>query len=450
FFSPHLSGIYSGAAVAGRMALFASGALALVAFPRFTAAHVTSAERRRVLVQALLMVAAVGVLASLVLVAVPHIVVDVLLGAKYNDSAGLLRILGVEGASLSVLTLIVYFQIARRSRLALVAWPASGLIALAAWVLDPNANQLAWITTGVVLTMTGVSLLVALVTGLTPRAARQPRHVTLPSLGNPAEVDLTLVVPFFNPGERLRPHLDEIVRVLDQTAVSYELIPVADGCTDGSHEQLQGLPADKVRPVVYTDNRGKGHALHIGLADGRGRYLGFVDADGDLPAELLRSFVGVAFAAEPDLAIGSKRHPGSRVVYPENRRMYSWVYQRFVHLLFGLSVRDTQTGLKIVRRDVLAAALPRMLEKRYAFDLELLVVARRLGYTNVIELPVIIKERISTTISLRQVRRILQDTLAIFYRLRILRWYDVEPDNDIVSVELESPAREPSVVSGLA
>jgi hypothetical protein len=77
----------------------------------------------------------------------------------------------------------------------------------------------------------------------------------------------------------------------------------------------------------------------------------------------------------------------------------------------------------------------------------LLVVARRLGYRNVIELPVVIRERISTTISLRQVRRILQDTLAIFYRLRLLRWYDVEPE--VTLLEPAHSTLEPSVASGL-
>ena len=69
-----------------------------------------------------------------------------------------------------------------------------------------------------------------------------------------------------------------------------------------------------------------------------------------------------------------------------------------------------------------------MIEKRFAFDLELLVVARHLGYRRFVEAPVVIGERFSSTINLLAVRGMFIDTLAIFYRLRILRFYDrVQP-----------------------
>ena len=126
---------------------------------------------------------------------------------------------------------------------------------------------------------------------------------------------------------------------------------------------------------------------------------------------------------EPDILLGSKRHPQSAVHYPPLRRAYPWGYQQLIRALFHLRVRDTQTGIKLVRRDVLAAVLPHMVEKRFAFDLEMFVVARRLGYRRFIEAPVRINERFSSTISPRAVLMLLLDTLAIFYRLRVLRFY---------------------------
>jgi hypothetical protein len=83
--------------------------------------------------------------------------------------------------------------------------------------------------------------------------------------------------------------------------------------------------------------------------------------------------------------------------------------------------------LKILRRDVLAESLPRMLEKRFAFDLELLVVARHLGFRSFFEAPVTIGQRFSSTVSWRAVRGTLIDTLAIWYRLHVLRHYDRPP-----------------------
>jgi len=125
----------------------------------------------------------------------------------------------------------------------------------------------------------------------------------------------------------------------------------------------------------------------------------------------------------PDIVLGSKRHPLSDVHYPLIRRVLSWTYHALGRVLFRVKVSDTQTGLKLVRREVLLAVLPRMLEKRYAFDLELLVVARMLGYSRVFEAPVRIDYRFSSQVDARAAARILLDTLAIFYRRYVLDTY---------------------------
>jgi hypothetical protein len=78
---------------------------------------------------------------------------------------------------------------------------------------------------------------------------------------------------------------------------------------------------------------------------------------------------------------------------------------------------------------VLADVLPRMLEKRFAFDLELLVVARHLGYRRFVGVPVRIRQRFGSTVSVRAAVGMLLDLLAIWYRLHIRRWYD-EPHRE--------------------
>ncbi len=237
----------------------------------------------------------------------------------------------------------------------------------------------------------------------------------------PAPIDLSLVIPFFNPGPRLAPHVRDILGTLLAEQISFEVIAVSDGSTDGSPSSISGI--DQVRIVELAENQGKGAALRVGLAQGKGRYLGFIDADGDIPARVLSHFLVAIRTGEPDVVLGSKRHPDSEVIYPPLRRLYSWGYQQLTRLLFRLPTRDTQTGVKLIRRETLAAVLPKMLEKRFAFDLELLVVARQMGYRNFIELPIQITERFTTTISLKAVCRTLRDTLAIFYRLRVTHFY---------------------------
>ena len=235
--------------------------------------------------------------------------------------------------------------------------------------------------------------------------------------------DFTLVIPFYNPGPRFGSHIAEIIEVLNDEDITYEIIAVSDGSTDDSEKQLDLITESGLMVVRNAVNQGKGEAIRIGLSKGSGRYLGFIDADGDLPAKLLRSFIEVMRLENPDIIYGSKRHPESDVYYPPVRRIYSWCYQQLNRLLFGLPVKDSQTGVKVIRIDVLADVLPRMVEKRFAFDLELFVVARQRGFTHFAELPVVIIERFSSTVSLRSVRQMFQDTLAIFYRLRIIHFY---------------------------
>ncbi len=252
------------------------------------------------------------------------------------------------------------------------------------------------------------------------------------SLSDGATLDLTVVVPYFNPGDRVRETVDELLRTLSGTLATFEVIAVSDGSTDGSEQALTGLPPDLVRTVHLERNHGKGEALRQGFKRGRGRFVGFIDADGDLPPDQVVRLAAIAHdavahdagASAPDVVLGSKRHPASQVVYPPLRRFYSWAWQQLVLALFGLHVRDTQTGLKLVRRDVLADVLPLMQEKRFAFDLELLVVANHLGYRRFVEVPVRIRQRFGSTVSPRAVAGMLADLFAIFFRLHLSHAYD--------------------------
>jgi glycosyltransferase involved in cell wall biosynthesis len=237
------------------------------------------------------------------------------------------------------------------------------------------------------------------------------------------DIDLTIVVPYYNPGPNLTGHVAQVTELLRECGAKFEVIAVSDGSTDGSDAGLEEL-GPEVQVVHLPVNQGKGHALRVGLGLGSGRYLGFIDGDGDIPAPVLGEFVSCIEREQPDFAIGSKRHPGSIVVYPRLRRFYSWGYQVLTGLLFGLDLTDTQSGIKLVRREIVIELLPVLKEDGFTFDLELLAVARRLGYTRVVELPVEIRERFSSTVSPRAVWDMLADTMRLTWRLRIARSYD--------------------------
>jgi glycosyltransferase involved in cell wall biosynthesis len=290
---------------------------------------------------------------------------------------------------------------------------------------------------------------------------------TLPSIGLQAETDpldratdlpesvemvdgsgadrplVSVVVPYYNPGGRLRATVEHLVRVLGVSGAAFEIITVSDGSTDGSPDTLEGLP-ESVQRFAYATNVGKGHAVRTGLEMASGRYVGFIDADGDISPEFLGSFVSTMRAEEPDIIVGSKRHPDSSVHWTPVRRLYSWGHQFLIRGLFALDVKDTQVGIKLMRHPVLTDVLPMLRENRFALDLELLVLARRLGYTRVVEAPVDIEERAGSTISPKRAWRLLVDTLGIFVRLSVRHRYDEARSGGGGPTALPTPVGSPA------
>lgn len=239
-----------------------------------------------------------------------------------------------------------------------------------------------------------------------------------------AQPILSIVVPTYRDGARIYSNLLKLDSALADIEEPYEIIVVSDGNVDNTHDEARRLDATHVHVYHYARNMGKGFALRYGVARSRGDIVTFIDGDGDIDPAQIAMYLGIMRETGADVVVGSKRHPDSQVVYPALRRVYSAAYQGLLRALFRLKVRDTQVGLKLFRRGVLAAVLPRIVVKRYAFDLELLVVAHHLGYTHVVEAPVRIGQRFSSTINRRAIMSILLETAAIFYRRNVLRYYD--------------------------
>jgi glycosyltransferase involved in cell wall biosynthesis len=236
---------------------------------------------------------------------------------------------------------------------------------------------------------------------------------------------LSVVVPVYNQAGTIVENVRTIrERVEGALGGSLELIVVSDGSIDQSEERLLEDASDVARVIHYDRNLGKGFAVKAGALAAAGQYISYVDSDLDLDPAAIPRFVETAQRDRLDFVIGSKRHPDSVVHYPAARRVSSWLYQQLVRLLFRLDVRDTQVGLKVFRRDVADEVMPLLLVKQYAFDLELLAVARALGFDRLREMPITLRYQFTGS-GVRSIAVLfaLVDTAAIFYRLRILRYY---------------------------
>lgn len=244
---------------------------------------------------------------------------------------------------------------------------------------------------------------------------------------------LSVVVPSHRQRATICAELTRLHAYLATVTGDHEIIVVIDGNEDETKEELlrrQWFP--ELRAVCFQENQGKGRALRHGLGLATGELVVFLDAGGDIDYTELRRFLAAQTLYDADIVIGSKRHSLSDVSYPFLRRIYSRTYQLLNRVLFRLRIRDTQVGMKLFRRAVVQAVLPRLLVKAFAFDLELLVVANHLGYRRIVEAPIHITHRFSSTVSTRAAAQVLWDTLAVFYRLRLRRWYDIPRVRDVL------------------
>lgn len=238
---------------------------------------------------------------------------------------------------------------------------------------------------------------------------------------------LSVVVPAFKQQKTIKRNLQRIKIVLDNSRYKYEIICVVDGNVDKTAQEAKKLRTSKIKVFQYDKNQGKGYAVRLGITKSRGKVIAFIDAGLELNPEVLLMGMQHFDWYKADAIVGSKRHQASKVSYPMQRRLLSIGYQFLVRILFGLKVRDTQLGMKIFRREVLEKTLPRLVVKRYAFDIEMLAVAYHLGYKRIYESPVDIDydfEDLTHASAIKSIFRMFWDTLAVFYRLRILHYYD--------------------------
>jgi dolichol-phosphate mannosyltransferase len=236
---------------------------------------------------------------------------------------------------------------------------------------------------------------------------------------------LSVIVPAYNEAVSIALTVKNIEEALKGYRGGYEIIVVDDGSKDDTLERALSVAAanSSVRVLSYQDNNGKGHALKHGFQLAKGDLALFLDADSDLPPSQIPRFLDRMSVGDVDIVIGSKRHPDSEVHYPAARRLFSKAYSLLVMALFQLNITDTQTGVKLFDRKVLDDVFPKVLVKRYAFDLEVLVNAKRLGY-RIAEMPVVLNYRFRSRIKTKAIWGIFLDTLAIFYRMKILHYYD--------------------------
>ena len=190
---------------------------------------------------------------------------------------------------------------------------------------------------------------------------------------------LSVVVPAYNEEARISRTLRRIVDYLDGQDYPWELIVADDGSTDGTAEAVAGIGGLPWIRLLSLEHRGKGWAVRNGMLAATGDYRLLCDADLSVPIEQVERLMPPA-GADADIAVGSREAPGAaRYGEPGGRHVMGRVYNGLARRLAAPGLADTQCGFKCFRAGAAAKLFNRQTMDGFAFDVELLYLARRLG-----------------------------------------------------------------------
>ena len=205
------------------------------------------------------------------------------------------------------------------------------------------------------------------------------------------EIYLSIVIPAYNEENRLPGSLQTILNYLAAQDFRSEIIVVDDGSSDQTYNRSSEFKKDHPNLTVLKNekNSGKGYSVQRGVFASKGKYILFSDADLSTPISELEKFYGL-FDKGIDVIIAARNLPGSliKIKQPLHREISGYVYRKLNRILFNHGLHDTQCGFKGFQRDAAMTLFKKQTVCDFAFDIEIMLIARLMGYS-IEEVPVL-------------------------------------------------------------
>jgi glycosyltransferase involved in cell wall biosynthesis len=234
--------------------------------------------------------------------------------------------------------------------------------------------------------------------------------------------DLSIIIPAYNEELRITPTLERLQAFLAAGDRSYEILVVDDGSTDGTARLIESL-AERIphlRLVRSTPNRGKGAVVRLGMLEAHGDVRVMCDADGSMPPEELPKLLARLATGEYEIAIGSRYAPGAaaNTSQPKWRVWWSRLCNKVIQRSLVPGVTDTQCGFKAFTAHAARDLFGRARINGWAFDLEVLALAKRRGWA-IAEVGVAwTDDRRSRVNPLKDMWKVIREALTIRKNLR--------------------------------
>ena len=191
------------------------------------------------------------------------------------------------------------------------------------------------------------------------------------------EKKISLVVPAYNEEKLIVSSLKNILTYMIKNKYNFEVIVVDDGSKDKTKEKVRSIKDKHVKLLSYKPNKGKGHAVKIGMLAAKGDLLLFLDADLSTPIEEIEKFIPLTKNYDVVIASRALKESQIKVHQPFYRELIGKVFNKMVQLLAVWGIKDTQCGFKMFTKKAANIIFKRQRIYGWAFDVELLFIAKK-------------------------------------------------------------------------
>lgn len=218
---------------------------------------------------------------------------------------------------------------------------------------------------------------------------------------------LSIVIPCYNEEKRIGRTLDRMAEYFSDKDYEYEILIVNNGSTDKTSQVAMSFGDRLPLRIISRNNYGKGWAVKEGLLASRGLYRLITDADNSTDIGQLEKFLDEAERGT-DIVISSRRMDSSIITHPQplHRRFLGNIFAGIVRLIVPLGIRDTQNGFKLFSKRAVENIFPHQTIFYWAWDVEILALARKFQY-RIKELPIVWVNDDDSTMSFKGMVRML-------------------------------------------